>query len=723
MPLSHRLNCPRFAHLAVTLSSFILVNHAAADPHATAQPDDPPVQLAPINVTALPETADGPVDGYRATRSATTTRTDTPIADIPRSISVIPAEVINDLGNERIDRALDFAGGVTRGANFGGLNVPDMNLRGFTTSSLYRNGMAVSGGNRGFIPAPDASNIERVEVLKGPASGLFGRGAPGGLVNIATKTPQADAFTRVKLAAGRWDRYRSELDVNTPISEDGSRLARFNLALEDHGSFRDHLGSRRWAFAPAFSWQISPATLLRVNAEFMGNDTVFDRGVPAVNGKLGRVRPRNFYGEPSDGKINTQNQLLHVTLEHDVNETWMLRLAGQHYHGTMDGNASEPSAPLPATPTIVPRLYRERDFHWGGTSTQVEAHGKFDWLGWQHQVLVGAEYELFHLNMKINTSGNASNDYGVNIWRPVHGQPRPALDPNRRTNSLSREDSYAFNLQDQIAFGDRLLGQFGLRYDTLRPYSRNRVRATSTRYQRDAFVPRAGLLYKLTPAVSIFGNASTSFQSNGTNSLGEVHKPEKGLGYEAGFKFDLFDGRLGATLGAFHITKQNVLTNHPDPTVIDRIAVGEQRSRGVDMQVSGQITRALRLIGAYALVNAEVTRDNRAGYEGSRLAGVPRHNASVFAVYRLQDGWLPGSEIGAAFTYVGARRAGIANRFELPAYRTVDLFARWRVKPGVNATLNLNNLFDKLYFERGFGSWAGVPGDPRHVKLTVTFDL
>jgi len=707
-----RLRYARLTLFATTLASISPTSHATSA-------DDPPVQLAPITVTATEETADGPVNGYRANRSATATRTDTAIADIPRSISVIPAEVIDDLGAERIDRALDFAGGVTRGANFGGLNVPDVNLRGFTTSSLYRNGMAISGGNRGFIPSPDASNIERVEVLKGPASGLSGRGEPGGLVNIATKMPQPDAFTRVKSSAGRWDRYRGTLDLNTPVNADASMLARFNLALEDNGSFRDHIDNRRWAFAPAFSWQLNPATLLRINAEFLGNDSVFDRGIPAVNGKFGRVRNANFYGEPSDGKIRNQNQLLQATLEHHWHDDWKLRLAGQTYHGTMDGNATEPGAPLAATPDIVPRFYRERDFHWGGASVQAEIHGQFEWLGWQHQVLVGAEYEQFHLNMKINTTGAATNGYGVNIWRPVYGQPRPAFDPARRTNSLNREESHAFNLQDQIQFSDRLIGQLGLRYDTLRPYSRNRVRHTSTRYQR----PRAGLLYKLTPAVSVFASASTSFQSNGVNSLGEVFKPEKGVGYEAGLKLDLFDGRLGATLGAFHITKQNVLTSHPDPSVVDRIAVGEQRSQGVDMQISGQLSPALRLIGAYAFIDAEVTRDNRAGYVGSRLAGVPRHNASLLAIYQFQDGWLPGSELGAAFTYVGARRASITSRFELPAYRTVDLFARWQPKKGVNVTLNLNNLFDKTYYERGFGTWAGLPGDPRHLKLTVTVDL
>lgn len=193
------------------------------------------------------ESASGPVEGYRATRSATATRTDTDIRDTPQTIEVIPAQVLQDLGSTRIDRATDFAGGVSRQNNFGGLTFYNYSVRGFSTGELYRNGFAI---NRGSYSAPDTGAIERIEVLKGPSASLYGRGDPGGLVNIVSKRPRDEAFTRLDLSAGSWDRYRTSLDSNTPLRGDGSLLSRINLAVEDNGSFRDHVDNRRQIVTP-----------------------------------------------------------------------------------------------------------------------------------------------------------------------------------------------------------------------------------------------------------------------------------------------------------------------------------------------------------------------------------------------------------------------------------------------------------------------------------------
>jgi len=686
--------------------------------------------LAPVEVSASRETADGPVIGYRATRSATATRTDTPIEDIPRSISVISAEVMEDIGEERIDRALDFAGGVTRGNNFGGIDMAGTNLRGFNTGSQYRNGMATAGNNRGFRATPDSANIERVEVLKGPASGLFGRGEPGGLINVVTKTPQPEKFTRGKISAARWDRYRGTLDVNTPLNNDASVLGRLNVAIEDNGSFRDYMSNQRLALYPSVRWQLTPTTSLLVNAEWLRNDNVFDRGIPAINGQFGQVPISNFYGEPSSDKLKNRNQLLQMVLEHELTADWKLRMAGQYARAHLSGGATETSAPLAATPEIIPRFYRERSFRSASFSSQIDLQGNFQVFGWQHQVLLGAEYERYRLDMRINTTGSAINAFGVNIWNPVYGQPRPAFNHGRRSDSLNRESSYAVNVQDQIYFTSRLIGNMGLRYDNLHPESDDRKTGVQSSYRRDAVVPRLGLLYKVTPQVSTFTSASTSFQANGIKSTGEVYEPEKGVGYEVGLKLNLFDDRLGATLGVFHITKKNVKTPHPDPLEVDSITVGEQRSQGFDMQVSGRVTQALRLIGAYAFVDAQVTKDNRANYTGNRLAGVPRHSASILAVYQLQGmGHNPNvtmqraPELGASLNYIDARRASVTSRFELPGYHTVDVFTRWSLRAGMDVALNLNNMFNKQYYERGWSTWAGVPGDPRNLKLTVSFDL
>ena len=671
-----------------------------------------PAQLADSIISAPSEQADGPVQGYRAKRSSSATRTDTPISEIPQAISVVPAQVLDDLGSSRIDRALDFAGGVSRQNNFGGLTFLNYSVRGFTTGELYRNGFAI---NRGSYSSPDAAAIERLEVLKGPAAALYGRGDPGGLVNIVTKRPQLEPFTQFKASAGRWDRYRSSLDVNTPLNEDGTLLSRVNLAVEDNGSFRDHVGNQRQIVNPTFSWQLSPDTLLMIDSEFSRTDSVFDRGIPAVDGKMGAVKRSTFLGEPNDGKIRNDNQLLQVSLEHYLNDAWKLRLASHYSQGTLDGNSSEPSRLIGDQ---VTRFYRERSFEWNDSITQAELHGQFELAGWQHQTLLGLEYENYRNSQKYPQSVTGLG-YGQDIYNPIYGQPKPPIvNPN---DFHEHTESYALNLQDQIAFNERWSGLLGVRLERFEQTALNRSSRVSNEQSKDVATPRASVLYQLTPEVGVFANASMSFKPNTIGAQGQVFKPEKGLGYETGLKLDLLDSRLGATVALFHIDKENVLTADPNNPG-DSIAAGKARSQGLDLQVSGQLTDALRVIGAYAYIDAEVTKDNSIP-EGSDLLGIARNSASLMSVYQFQGGSLQGSELGAAVNYVGDRSGQTGSDFELPAYTTVDLLARWQATKDLNLGLNLNNLFNRKYYERSFNNVWVMPGDPRNLSVSLTLNL
>jgi len=664
--------------------------------------------LDPLSVQAQDEIG----AGYRPTRTTTATRTNVLLEELPRTVNIITAEVMADLGETRIERALDFAGGVTRGNHFGGNGMVGYGVRGFNTAAMYRDGFTAG---RGYNSAPDASTIERVEVLKGPASGLFGRGDPGGIVNLVTKRPQAEPFTRITASAGSWDRYRGTLDLNTPLSASGHVLGRFNMALEDSGSFREHVENQRYVFAPSLSWQVAPKTLLILDGQYVRNDNTFDRGIPTFEGRIGEVPIRKFHGEPSDGKFTNKNLSSQAVLEQQLGEDWKLRLAGQFYRGHLQGIASQVAAHIPGTPShFLPRSYSGRDFQWNDRHGHAEVHGRFILSGWEHQVLVGAEYELYRYD-QVRPRATTSLAYGIDIFNPVYGQTPPPF-TGFTSDSLSREESYAINVQDQIHFSTRLIGQLGARYDSVDVRSDNRLRASKSRYKRDATVPRAGLLYKFTPQFSGFVSASRSFRPNGVDSNGTVYDPETGVGYEVGSKFELFEGRLGGTFALFHITKENVLTPHPDPLIADSIAVGEQRSQGFDLQLSGKLTDSLRLIAAYAYIDAEVTKDNRANYQGTRLANVPAHSGSLFAVYELPHGF----EIGSSYNYFAARKVSITSTLELPTYRTVDLFLRWRVRDSLSLTLNLNNLADKEYYERGRSATEVVPGDPRSFRLTLS---
>jgi len=675
-----------------------------------------------ISSTHQEERADGPVEGYRATRSATATRTDTPIEDIPQAISVVPKEVLDDLGSSRMERALDFAGGVTRGNNFGGLQVSSYNLRGFNTGEIYRNGFSI---NRGFISPPDASNLERVEVLKGPASGLFGRGDPGGLVNMVTKRPQLEAFNQLKISAGRWDKYRAALDINRPLTDDGSLLARVNLAVEDNGSFRDHVENQRQVISPNLLWQIDDNTSLFIDTEFSRTDVVFDRGVPAVNGKTGAVNISNFLGEPNDGKIRTDSQILHINFEHFLNESWKLRLAAQYLHGDMDGAATEANAaPNPAT-GILNRYWRLRDgFNAQDIATHAELHGKFELAGWHHQLLAGLEYENYHNRYRIRYSDPA-NTYPINIHNPVHGQPKPPL-TGRVSYDREYTENYAINLADQIEFNEKWHGLFGVRIERFEQTIRGTatpvtgaVTSSKRSQDKDVVVPRAGIVYKWTPQISSFASIGSSFKPNGSDGDGGMLKPEKGLGYETGLKLDLLDSRLGATVAAFYIEKENV--SMPDPVdTTKNIAAGEVRSQGVDLQFAGQLTDNLRVIGAYAFIDTKVLKGTSA-QKGAKLGNTPTHNASLMSIYQFNGG----TDIGAALNHVGERHAVTQRRgaLKLPSYTTVDVLGHWQATDNLNLGLNLNNLFNRKYYERGWSNVWHLPGEPRNLNLTATLNF
>ncbi len=674
--------------------------------------DDQPLELEETSISAdhADERADGPVRGYRATRSATATRTDTDIRDTPQSINVVSAQVLSDLNSTRIDRALDFAGGVSRQNNFGGLTFLNYSVRGFTTGELYRNGFAY---NRGSNSAPDASNIERIEVLKGPAASLYGRGDPGGLVNIVTKKPQADAFNSLQLSAGSWDRYRSALDVNTPLNSEGTLLSRVNMAVEDNHSFRDHVTSQRKLVSPSLSWQLSPDTVLLIESEFSRTESVFDRGIPAVNNEMGAVSRSTFLGEPNDGEIRNNNQMLQISLEHFLNDNWKTRLATHYSQGTLNGDSSEPQRLVGQQ---VSRFYRQRNFEWNDSITQAELHGTFELGGWEHQTLTGLEYENYRNSQKYPQSAT-SLGYGLDVFNPVYGQPKPTI--TNKNDFFEHTESLALNLQDQIVFSEKWRGLLGVRLERIEQHALNRSTRVDNTQEKDVATPRLGLLYQLTPQVGVFANASTSFKPNSMGTQGQVFKPEKGIGYETGLKLDLFDGRVGGTVALFHIDKENVLTTDGNG---DSIAAGKARSQGLDLQFSGQLSDAVRVIGAYAYIDAEVTKDNVIK-EGSDLLGIARNSASLMAVYEFQDGELRGSDVGIAGNYVGERSGQTGTPFELAAYSTVDLLAHYKASENVSVGLNLNNLFDRNYYERSYNSTWVLPGDPRNFSVSLTLAL
>ncbi|WP_313482665.1 TonB-dependent siderophore receptor [Stutzerimonas kunmingensis] len=707
-----RLLLPMLAIPALTCPAVVLANDG---------PPAEPLALEEMQVTASAERADGPVQGYRATRSASATRTDTAIHETPQSISVVPAQVVEDVGATRLEDALDYAGGVERGNNFGGQGLTEFLVRGFSTQEFYRNGFAV---NRGYPNMPDASTLERIEVLRGPASMLYGRGDPGGTFNIVSKQPQAERRTVLGSQVNTDGLRRGTLDTTGALDESAAFTYRLNLVAEGSDSFRDHVESERYNIAPVLRWQLSDDTALILEGDYLHNRHPMDRGLTRYPNQAGDLSRDRFLGEGSAGKLTNQNATTQLRLEHQLDSQWMLRGGIQYLDGSLDGGAVENNG-LASDGRTVGRNYSERWLNWNDLAVQANLEGHFDAAGLAHTLLLGVEFDDFNYDSQIDRSGGATSDFPIDLYDPVYGQPLPAL---TRTTTYDDENlkSYAFFLQDQIALTERLTAQVGARLERFEQRYENKLTpAGSWDQAHNAVSPRFGLIYDLTEELAVYANTSRSFKPNrGADRSSQAFDPEKGIAHEVGIKYELPEHDLSVTAALFHITKENVLTSDPVDSNY-QIAAGEARSRGFDISVAGNITPQWRVIGGYAYVDAEVTESSSALMPaGTRLANVPRHSFNLLDTYEFAEGPLAGLGVGMGVKYVGDRKGGATSTaFDMDAYTTVDLLAYYPLTERVRLNLNLNNLFDEEYEERAWGNIWAYPGAPRTLQAGIAITL
>lgn len=707
-----RLLLPMLAVPALTCPAVVSAND---------EPPAEPLALEEMQVTASAERADGPVQGYRATRSASATRTDTAIHETPQSISVVPAQVVEDIGATRLEDALDYAGGVERGNNFGGQGLTEFLVRGFSTQEFYRNGFAV---NRGYPNMPDASTLERIEVLRGPASMLYGRGDPGGTFNIVSKQPQAERRTVLGSQVNTDGLRRGTLDTTGALDESAAFTYRLNLVAEGSDSFRDHVESERYNIAPVLRWQLSDDTALILEGDYLHNRHPMDRGLTRYPNQAGDLSRDRFLGEESAGKLTNQNATTQLRLEHQLDSQWMLRGGIQYLDGSLDGGAVENNG-LAADGRTVGRNYSERWLNWNDLAVQANLEGHFDAAGLAHTLLLGVEFDDFNYDSQIDRSGGATSDFPIDLYDPVYGQPLPAL---TRTTTYDDENlkSYAFFLQDQIALTERLTAQVGARLERFEQRYENKLTpAGSWDQAHNAVSPRFGLIYDLTEELAVYANTSRSFKPNrGADRSSQAFDPEKGIAHEVGIKYELPEHDLSVTAALFHITKENVLTSDPLDSNY-QVAAGEARSRGFDISVAGNITPQWRVIGGYAYVDAEVTESSNASMPtGTRLANVPRHSFNLLDTYEFAEGPLAGLGVGMGVKYVGDRKGGATSTaFDMDAYTTVDLLAYYPLTERVRLNLNLNNLFDEEYEERAWGNIWAYPGAPRTLQAGIAITL
>jgi len=704
---------PIFRPLPIALALSSLYGNALAQQSATELP-------------AVEVVGRGASGAYHAADAAGA-KSELPLRELPQSVRVVTRQAIDDLGATKLDDLLDYVGGVSRQNNFGGLwdNIAIRGLPGNENTGMATllNGFS---SNRGFNAPRDLAGVERIEFLKGPAAALYGSSEPGGTLNIVAKRPLWTAANSVEGYLGTDGLKRAALDSTGPVSD--SLAYRLNVAVENRDSFRDHVSTQRRVIAPAFSWKLGADTSLDYTGEYLRHATPLDRGVVAVNNRLGAVPVNRFLGEPADGDVAVQNQSHQLILSHEFSAQWRGRLGLSYRETSITGFSTEATA-LPATGELT-RQRRFRDYDSEDVALQAELQGQLRTGAITHELLFGFESYRFEMStLMLRANPSSTRPYAINVFAPVYGQAQPV--PTANTDTLEQQRNTAVYLQDAIKLAPQWRLLAGVRIDDYRQSLLNRRTNATVRQDPTPVAPRLGLSWLPTSQWTVYANAGRSFRPNvGTDFTGQAFDTETGRALELGSKWESADKRLGATAALFDIRKRNVLTADPrvenNPNAAGAsVAAGEISSRGLEFDFSGQLTAHWRVNASLVFNEVEITRDNLLEV-GGRLLNVPRVNGSVLAVY---EGGLSGGQrygLGGGVTHMGqrlgqARTQAEANAgtpaFELPAYTTAKLVGYWRFSPTLRLSLDVDNLFDRTYYSSSYSRVWVSPGSTRSVTL------
>ncbi|MEH2206147.1 MAG: TonB-dependent siderophore receptor [Nostoc sp.] len=670
---------------------------------AAAQPDEP-IELV---VT-------GEQDGYRATDTTTGTKTDTPLRDIPQSIEVIPQEVLRDQQVTRLDDALRNVAGVNQSFNFGPFTF--YNIRGFdvTETNLLRDGLIDTLAGQ----VSELSSVERVEVLKGPASVLFGLGNPGGSINLVSKRPLPDPFYAVEATIGSYSYYRSAIDFSGPLNDSKTALYRLNLAYRNSGSSVDFFDGESLNISPAISVAIGERTNLTLEAEYIRTRDRYASGVPVIGSLLpnpnGKVSRNLNLFEPSDSNEQTIIRLGY-RLEHKFDANWSLNNAFRFVFRDLDQRRTD-SRGLDEDNRTWLRSASESSSENSNYAMSTNLIGKFATGSIQHQLLFGFDLNRFDNYYPVTPTFEAAS---INIFNPVYRQPRGSNiifseGFRQQTNSLG------IYLQDQVALMNNLKILLGGRFDAIDRKYEDLFNNTESSGTDSAFSPRFGIVYQPIPAISLYTSYTSSFTPPGGSyffGVDSSFEPERGNQYEIGVKADLND-RLSATLALFDLTRTNVTIEDPNRQGFS-IQVGEQNSQGVELSLAGEILPGWNIFAGYAYIDARITKDNDL-IVGNRLANSANHSFNLWTSYEIQKGNLQGLGAGIGLFFVGDR-ANFDNTYTVPSYLRTDASIFYK-RDRFRAALNFKNLFDIDYFESSLGNRVYY-GQPFTVQGTVSFQF
>jgi iron complex outermembrane recepter protein len=663
-------------------------------------------------------------DDYYVPEASSATRTDTAIRDIPQSIQIVPQQVLEDRKTIRLTDAVSNVSGVSVGNSFGG-TINSFNIRGFADASILRDGFKETFTESGL--STDLADVEQIEVLKGPASVLYGYVEPGGAINQVTKKPLDNPFYNLDLSIGSNNFYRPSLDFSGPLTLDKDLRYRLNFAYQNADSFRDFVSSERVFIAPVLDFDISDRTTISLNTSYLYDDRTLDRGIVAIADGVADIPIERFLGEPGDFREVNQFSLGY-RLEHEFNDKLKLRNRFQ-FLDSDESNLNTNAGELDEATGNLFRDYFNSENEYKIYAMQTDLTSEFKTGSVDHQLLFGFDLQRNTVGGFFKTPSDAF-DYSVenrqtptiNVFNPIYNL-RP---PDTSTFILQRDDlattdNLGIFLQDQIAITDNLKLLAGGRFDILTQKLDDKLNDIESSESKNAFSPRLGIVYQPIQPLSLYASYSRSFAPNsGTLADGSLLKPTRGTQYEAGMRIAL-NPSLAATLAAYEITKTNISTTDPINSAFS-IAVGEQRSRGIELDVSGEVLPGWSIISAYSYTDAEIIESNDYPV-GTIVPNVPSNQFSIWTTYELQKGSWKGLGMGLGLFYVDTRQGDLENSYEVPSYTRTDV-AVYYERNNWRAGINFQNLFDVRHFENSdLGRTTVIPGAPFTVLGSVAVEF
>lgn len=689
-----------------------------------------------INGKAV-ESAYGPVDGYVATRSATGTKTDTPILEIPQTINVVTAEQVQTQGARNLTQALRY----TPGLNVGGFTdrnaiADEITSRGFAPTPLYLDGAYLPyAGSLGGAPQIDPYTLERIEVLKGPSSVLYGQNQPGGIINMVSKRPTTEQRSQVKLGAGSYDRVNGAFDTSGPIDDQKEFTYRVIGVGKKGGQQVDHTHSERMLLAPSLTWTPNDDTSLTLLAQIQRDDGLEDyQALPMIGslkrGPNGERIDREFFS--GDSKYNDYKRDQYVfgyDFTHNFTEDLKYRSTARYTDVRDDykGFYLRSFVTDDAGVTDYTRANRVK-LNWKQHNTAYTVDNnleyKFNTGALEHTTLMGVDYR--HFNRKYD-GYNAYNVLPINLYGENNNYDTSSVTPQLDTkwdNTIRQTGVY---LQDQIKL-DKWILTIGGRQDWAEVENKDLLARTVEEKRDHKFTSRVGLTYVtdfgLAPYVSYSESFLPTLGTAAPERGGKGFEPTEGQQYEVGVKYQPFDQTL-ITASVFQIKQKNVLTGDTDYPQYQAQS-GEVRSRGVELEVKSTFDN-IDVMAAASYLDSFYTKDTWGNKDNRSEAQAPV-SALVWANYHFTQASLNGLTFGAGARYTGRKPGDAANSFDVPSYVVYDTTVSYdmgKLSPslrGVQTSLNVQNIFDREYISDCNYSFGCYYGQERVASVEVSYD-